>query len=263
MRPRVVVFGALGTLITLLAAAAVFAPGVVESVGPLADLAATLDEVDRRQLLLLASAIVGLFVSAASWRAARSARAERDAFDEVTAGPPEGVTAARQRLTAADLERKFDAAIGGDDEATEQVRDRLRETAARACARSADCEIAEARTAVRNGTWTDDRTAAAVLADEDGPVHSLGSRLRLWLDPESERERRFDGTVRATTNLAGRSSPLARSADSSPSDASSAGVAGDEPNGEGETSAGLRSDGGDPSQARRAPPDRRSGGGGR
>jgi len=70
MRPRVLLFGGmLGTLATVLAAIAVFAPGVVEAAGPLAGLASALEEVDRRQLLLLASAVVGLFVSAVSWRA--------------------------------------------------------------------------------------------------------------------------------------------------------------------------------------------------
>lgn len=203
MRPRVVVFGALGTLTTLLAAAAVFSPGFVESVGPLATLADTLDGVDRRQLLLVTSVVVGLFVSGASWRASRPARTERDAFDDATAGPPEAVTTARQRLTAADLDGASDAATRGDADATEQVHERLRQTATRAYAHAAGCERDEARAVVRNGNWTDDRTAAATLATEDGPTYSLGSRLRLWLDPESERERRFDRTVRATTRLGG------------------------------------------------------------
>jgi len=202
MRPRVLLFGMLGTLATVLAAIAVFAPGVVEAAGPLAGLASALEEVDRRQLLLLASAVVGLFVSAVSWRATASARGEADAFDAATAGPPESVTSARQRLTANDLEGEFDDAVGGSDNAARAVRDRLRETAMRAYAHANGCERAAARTAVRNGEWTDDRTAAATVAD-DGPTHSLWSRLRLWLDPESERERRFDRTVRATARLAG------------------------------------------------------------
>lgn len=203
MRPRIVVLGTLGTLITVVAAAAVFAPGVVRSVGPLAGVVDTLAEVDRRQLLLLTSLVVGLFISAASWRATRSAKTERTAFEEATEGPPEAVTTARQRRTATGLEAEFDAAIDGDEEAIERVRDRLRETATAAYAQSAGCETSDARAVVRRGEWTEDRTAAAALADEDGPTHSLGSRLRLWLDPESERRRRFDSTVRAARRLAG------------------------------------------------------------
>lgn len=202
MRARIAVFGALGTLVTVLAAVAVFAPGVVERVGPLAGLAAVLDEVDRRQLLLLASVAVGLFVSAVSWRATRSARGERDAFDDATAGPPEDVTTARQRQTATGLQGEFDAAVRGDEDAADLVRDRLRETAARAYVRATDCDRDAARSAVREGDWTDDPIAAAALAGDDGPTYPLGSRLRLWLDPESERERRFDRTVRATAELA-------------------------------------------------------------
>lgn len=222
MRLRIVVFGALGTVITLLAAAVVFAPDFVQRVEPLAGFAATLGDVDQRLLLVLASAVMGLFVSAATWRATRSARTERDAFDEATDGPPESTTTARQRLTATGLEGQFDAAIDGDDDAAERVRDRLREVAVRGYARSTGCEVAEARTAVRDGDWTDDRTAAATLADANGPTPSFGSRLRLWLDAESERERRFRRTVRATTRLAGRPSPPASSPESSPAGASSA-----------------------------------------
>lgn len=203
MRLRIVLFGALGTLATVLAAAIVFVPGFVDGVEPLASVADALADVDRRQLLVAASVLVGLFVSVASWSASQAARGERDAFDEATAGPPEAVTVARQRLTGAGLDGAFDDAIDGDDDAAERVRDQLRETAARAYARSAGCEMEDARTTVRRGTWTDDSTAAAVLADGEGPSYSLVARLRLWLDPESERERRFSRAVRETTRIAG------------------------------------------------------------
>jgi len=72
----------------------------------------------------------------------------------------------------------------------------------RAYAHANGCERAAARTAVRTASGPTTELAAATLAD-DGPTHSLWSRLRLWLDPESERERRFDRTVRATARLAG------------------------------------------------------------
>jgi hypothetical protein len=203
MRPRIVVFGALGTVVTLLAAAVVFAPGFVQDVEPLAGLAAALEKIDRRQLLLVASLVVGLFVSAATWRASGAGNNERDTFDEATAGPPEDVTTDAQRLTAADLEAAVEAAIDGDDAAAEQVRERLQETATRAHAHETGVAVKRAREQVRAGEWTDDRLAAAVLADEGGPTHSLWSRLRLWLDPESERERRLHRAVRETTALGG------------------------------------------------------------
>ncbi len=206
MRTRVVAFGALGTLVTLVAAAIVFAPEVVAGVEPVTGVADALDEVDTRQLLLVASGVVGAALSVAGWRASQSARASEDEFEAATAEPPESVTAARHRLTAANLDDEFDAAIAGDEAAIGRVRDRLSETAIRAYAHANECERATARTAVDRGTWTDDRTAAASLAGDDGPTYSLTSRLRLWLDPESERDRRFDRTVRATVELAGRSS---------------------------------------------------------
>lgn len=203
MRLRVVVLGTLGTLVTLVAAAAVFAPNVVQGIEPLAGVIETLAEAERRKLLFLASFVVGLFLSVASWRVTQSVPGDGDAFDEVTDAPPEAVTTARQTLTAVDLEEAFDAAVDGDEAAIERVRERLRETVVQAYALSTGCEPDVARTAVRKGEWTEDRTAAAALAGEDGPTHSLGSRLRLWLDAESERERRFDRTVQATTRLGG------------------------------------------------------------
>lgn len=202
MRLRVAVFGAVGTAATLLAAAIVFTP-VVESVQPLAGVADALAEVDERQLLLVASLLVSIFLAAIGWNVTQQTRREADVFDEATDGPPEAVTTARQRQTAADLDGTFDAAIAGDIDAVEAARDRLRETAASAYARSAECEMEAARRAVRQGTWTNDQTAAAALAADDGPTHSLGSRLRLWLDPESERERRFTSATQAITALAG------------------------------------------------------------
>lgn len=206
MRPRVAAFGALGTVATLLAAAVAFAPDVVAGTGPLASLADALAAVNARHLLLAASGVVGLFLSVAGWRAARTARGDGDGFDEATATPPEAVTTARQRRTATDLDGAFDDAVDGDTEARERVRERLRGTAARAYAHATGCQLDAARAAVRDGTWTDDRTAAAALADADGPTHSVGARLRLWLDPERERERRFTRTVAATAALGGSAS---------------------------------------------------------
>lgn len=203
MRLRVAVFGAVGTAATLLAAAIVFTPGLAESTQPLAGVADALADVDERQLLLVASLLVGVFVAVIGWNVTQQTRRDSDVFDEATAGPPEAVTTARQRQTAADLDETFDAAIAGDSNAIEAVRDRLRETAASAYARSAECEMEAARTAVRQGEWTDDPTAAAVLSTSEGPTHSLWSRLRLWLDPESERERRFTSATQAITTLAG------------------------------------------------------------
>jgi len=206
MRPRVAVFGALGTVTTVVAAVVVFAPDAVAGVAPVASVADGLAEVNRRHLLLAASTFVGLFLSVVGWSASRTTRGRRDAFDDATAAPPEAVTSARQRRTAADLDDVFDAAVDGDRDAIDRTRERLRETAARAYVRASGCALDEARAAVRGGTWTEDETARATLADADGPTFTVRARLRLWLDPEAERERRYTRTVAAIAALGGRGS---------------------------------------------------------
>lgn len=202
MRLRVAVFGVLGTVATVLAAIILFAPDLV-GLETVTGIAGGLGDVNTRHLLLVTGVLVGLFLSLVGWNATRTALAERDAFDEATDGPPESVTTVRQDLTAAHLDGVFDAAIAGDDEATDSVRERLRETATRAYARANGTSLSDARGAVHDGTWTDDRTAAAALAQGDSQTHSVPSRLRLWLDPESERKRRFERAVEATTKLDG------------------------------------------------------------
>lgn len=204
MRPRVVGLGALGTLVTVLAAALLLVPDLARD-GPLAGAAAALGGVDERRLLLAASLLLGAVVTALTWRATRTAPPDRDAdaFDETVAAPPEAVTTDRQRLTAAGLDAEIDAAVAGDEGAADAVEERLRDLAATAYARSAGVGPDAARAAVADGTWTDDATAAATLAGPEGPNHSVPERLRLWLDPESERERRYRRVVAAAADLAG------------------------------------------------------------
>lgn len=204
MRLRVVVFGLLGSLTTLLAAAVLLAPAPLLSIGPVGAVVTAAESANVRQLLVLGSLLVGLYLTVAARSATRPLRDGDggDAFDAATADPPEAVTAARQRRTAEALATRLDAAVAGDEAAGEAVRARLRETVTAAYARSTGCSTEVARRAVDRGEWTDDRTAAAVLAGEDGPTHSLWSRLRLWLDPESERRRRLTHAVRAAGDLA-------------------------------------------------------------
>ncbi|MFB6073711.1 MAG: hypothetical protein ABEJ89_01715 [Haloarculaceae archaeon] len=195
MRFRVAVFGALGVLATLGAAVAVLAPDLVASFLPAASLGG-----DARRMLLLASGAVALLLL---WLGHGSAgeTPRSDAFDALADRPPEAVTAARGRRTAAELDARIGAAVAGDEEALSGVRDRLREAATTAYAGGAGVDRETARTVVLRGEWTGDETAAAFLAGEAGPAHSPADRLRLWLDPGSERERRIRRAVAATRAL--------------------------------------------------------------
>lgn len=203
MRLRLLVFGAVGTLATLLAAGLLFAPDLLLQVEPVAALVAVAGESDPKKLLLAGSVLVGLYLTIAARSATETTTggAEPDAFDDATAEPPEAVTTHRQRQTAAGLADRIDAAVDGNETAHDAVTARLRETATAAYAHTADVDTDAARDAVEGGTWTDDRTAAAFLSKSDGPSHSVWSRLRLWLDPESERERRLQRTISATDDV--------------------------------------------------------------
>jgi hypothetical protein len=204
MRVRVVLFGVVGTLATLFAAGLLFAPELLETLLPVAPLVTLAEATNTRQLLLLGSVLVGLTLTLAARSATRPTREGEggDAFDAATAEPPEAVTTARQRRTAAELQATIDEAVAGDEEALDAALARLRGTVADAYAQRTGCSIEDARQAVATGEWTDDRTAAAALARDDTPTFSLWSRLRLWLDPEAERRRRLNRTVRAARGLA-------------------------------------------------------------
>ncbi|WP_225335565.1 DUF7269 family protein [Halomicrobium urmianum] len=203
MRTRVALFGTLGAVTTLAAAVLLFAPDLALGLPAVEALARSFSGDNRRTALLLGSVLVGLYLTWASRTAARTDPTDRDpdAFDEAVAAPPEDATARRGRAVAGDLDELVDAAADGDRGAVVAVRQRLREVAATAHARATGAERDEARTAVRDGRWTDDRTAAAFLADGD-PDHPVWSRLLLWLDPGRERRRRIERTVAATERLA-------------------------------------------------------------
>jgi len=203
MRLRIVLFGALGSLATVAAAGLLFAPDFVLGLPAVEGAVTAAENANSRHLLLLGSLLVGLYLSVAARSATRPVREGDgdDEFDDATADPPEAVTTARQRQTAEDLDEAIEDAVDGDDDSLDAVRERLRETVTAAYARTTGASTEVARQAVERGDWTDDRTAAAVLAGEDGPTFSLWSRLRLWLDPETERRRRLTCAVRAAGGL--------------------------------------------------------------
>lgn len=201
---RLRVFGAVGTLATLLAAGLLLVPDLLLAFGPVTAMVAAAGKLDPKKLLLAGSLLVGLYLSIAARSATETTTggAEPDAFDAATADPPEAVTTHRQRRTAEGLADRIDDAVDGDETARDAVVARLRETATAAYARAADVGPEAAREAVERGTWTEDRTAAAFLSDSESPSHSVWSRLRLWLDAETERERRLRRTISVTNDLA-------------------------------------------------------------
>lgn len=128
----------------------------------------------------------------------RSATAET-IYDAAVESPPEDVTERRGTLAAAQHETQVADAQAGDPDAMDALVGRLRQTAVTIYAVSGGVTRDDAQLAVVAGTWTDDRIAAATLA-EDEP-QPLVARLRLWLDPEQERKRRIERTITAIRRL--------------------------------------------------------------
>jgi hypothetical protein len=206
MRWRVAVFGTLGGLATVVAAGFVVAPDLLLSVPAVARAVEGLSGTDPELAMLVATLVVGLYVALA----ARSSASERtftpvsDAqrrFDRAVADPPEAVTADRRALTAADLDAAVDGAVAAGGDQLRAVRDLLDDLAAQTYAETYHVTPEEAQAAVAGGTWTDDRVAAAFLGGADGPDAALLSRIRLWLTPERERERRIERTLTALETL--------------------------------------------------------------
>lgn len=205
MRWRVAIFGTLGTLATLLAAGFVFTPDLVRALGPVNGLVSGLSGTDPTFVMLVATGIVGLYVVVAARSSgggvlpAQSAAETR--FDDALTNPPEAVTADRRTLTAAGLDADIEVAIEHGGEPLQAVRTLLSDLAAEAYAERERATLAEASQAVDAGTWTEDTMAAAFLGGEAGPTLSTFARIRLWLTPERERERRIQRTIAAVRTL--------------------------------------------------------------
>ncbi|MFT4921212.1 MAG: hypothetical protein ACI8XM_000407 [Haloarculaceae archaeon] len=202
MRWRIATLGTVGTLLTLASAAFVFAPDLLLGIGPVEEAIGVLSGAEPTTVMLVGSVVVGLYVAVVARSTGSEARldpvsdAERR-FERAATNPPEAVTADRRQLTAATLDADVEAAIenGGDPLGT--VRAVLAETAASLYAEQMQTDPETARAAIEAGTWTNDGVAAAFLAGENGPEPGLFARIRLWLTPERERDRRITRTVAA------------------------------------------------------------------
>lgn len=203
MRLRVAVLGGLGAVATALAAVFVFAPGIVRGIEPVDVAVGWLASVDPTLVILAGSAAVALYVlvSARTGGDAGAMTGGEDPFAAAIDDPPEAVTADRRRMTAERVDRAIDRAVGVGGRSLGEVRDHLGRTATTAYAERERVGAERARAAVAAGEWTDDRTAAAFLAPESGPEPGLVARLRLWLAPERERQRRIERAAAAIERL--------------------------------------------------------------
>lgn len=195
MRLRLIVFGTVGAAATAVAATMLLVPGfgagLVETVGSL----------DPTIALVVGSFAIGCCGLLAAWLTGGISQTDRTPYDTAVENPPEAVTAVDSELVGADVDAAVEEALAGDDDAMNAVVSRLRGTATAVYATANGVSQSAAADAIAAGTWTDDRVATALLAART--PQPLLARLRLWLDPESERERRIRRTVDEIERLAG------------------------------------------------------------
>lgn len=185
-------FGLAGVVGTVVAAVLVVAPDTVAGALP------TLRSVSELVRPVWVGALVALSALLAAWVVGRPSR-DGTTFDSAVSTPPETVSAPETPLAGAALDATVDGAVAEGEAAMATVVERLRATAVTAYALEAEVPREASRRAVTAGAWTDDDVAAALLAP-DLPQPLL-ARLRLWLDPESERERRIRRAVAAVDAL--------------------------------------------------------------
>lgn len=189
-----------GVLAAVAAAGLLLVPESVLGFPAVSALVAALAGLDPRRFVLLLSGAVGLLALVlALIRGA--GRPTLEGFDEFRERPPEAVTESEAPRSGVAFDRRIAAAVEGSEDGEAAVRERLRSSAVQAYARTTGTDEPAARATVAMGRWTDDATAAAFLAAPGGPSPSLGSRIRLWLDPAAERRRRVEATVAALESL--------------------------------------------------------------
>lgn len=206
MRPRTALSGAGGVLATAVGAGLLFAPDLLLGLGPLDAAVTAFSGVETTTAGLAAGVLV---LGAFFLTVRRSPTPEREGppssldsrFERAATTPPERATASDQSLTGAAFDHEVRQAIEEGGDAFRDVRSVLYRTATSACAERMAVPESEAATLVDRGEWTDDPVAARFLARGTAP---LSMRLRRWLVPVRERERRIERTVAAIEQVSRR-----------------------------------------------------------
>ncbi len=191
-RLRLGLFGLVGLAGTVVAGVLVFVPDALGGLLP------TLRQVTEMVDPLWVGALVGVVGLLTAWHVGHGVL-RTTTFDSAVETPPESVTAEETPLSGAGLDERYESAVADAPGAMDALVDRLRATAVTTYALEAEISRERADRVVAAGEWTDDTVAAALLSPER--AQPLVARLRLWLDPESERERRVKRTVSAIDDL--------------------------------------------------------------
>jgi hypothetical protein len=190
--------GAAGVSLTLLGVAVLVVPETttrLPGVERLIELVGTRDPA-AVALVLTIVVTVSVAVTARNSDPREQTPAERR-FEQLRSRPPEAVSADRQAVAGEGFDQAVTRAVTLGGESLGDLRETLQTLAVEVCVETEGLTTAEARRAVRAGTWTSDSLAAAFLSGTDGPSTSVVASLRLWVAPARERRRRVDRTLSA------------------------------------------------------------------
>jgi hypothetical protein len=148
---------------------------------------------DAGSVALVAAVVLGVLTAVLALL--RDGDADDAPFDTLRERPPAAVTAGSQARAGGGFDGRLARAAERGGGSMDDVRTRLREVAAESHAAATGLDAETARAHIETGEWTDDRTARAFLASGRDVTPSVTSRVRLWLDPPTERRRRVRVTV--------------------------------------------------------------------
>lgn len=200
---KTVLLGGLGTAVVLLTALLLLRSDLMLSLPQTRTLLQNVAETDQPKLVVALALLLLLY---AVWSGRKTTITETksetdertvDPFSAAQQHPPEKVTASRRPITSENLDRRIHRAIHGDRTEMKTVRNELTQIAVQALKHRDGLDTDAATTAIEQGTWTEEHLPAAFLASNGDEHFSLVDRLRLWLDPETERYRRIQQTVAA------------------------------------------------------------------
>ena len=180
-----------------LAALPAFLPGTAD-LPPVRSVGAFAGEDAGTVALVAALTLVGL---AGLLALLPSSAPDEGPFETLRERPPEAVTAAAWSRAGGEFDASLGRAAGRGGESMEEIRSRLRSVATACEAAAAGLDEAAARERVESGAWTENPTARAFLASGRDVTPSVISRIRLWLDPPTERRRRVRVTVEEIARL--------------------------------------------------------------
>ncbi|WP_232700648.1 DUF7269 family protein [Halobacterium wangiae] len=181
-----------------------YEPALAAELPPLEQAKATFQGIPPSKLLVGLGGALSLYAGVAAWTAGghpdeSPLDADTTRFGAAHQAPPEMVVD-DDRVPVNALSGKAFEQVGESRSNVATVQHQLRATVRTALV----LDGRDPEPVIEEGTWTDSRLAAAYLSESEDLRPSVWSRLRMWLDLEQERERRFRVTLHEVEQFVGK-----------------------------------------------------------